>query len=431
MILSKKARRGLSVLLAAGLGLTAAACGSGGAGGDDKALTYWSMWKENEPQAQVLKEAAAAFKASTGIEVKIDWQGREVLKKVVPALRSGDLPDLVDQDENQIRATLVTSDAHRDLSGLYGGTVSSGGKLSEVVPDRYLANAKKDGKPFMLPYTVVAYGLFYNGATLPEVASKPVTQWNDFTQLLAKRKSEGKAPLALDGDIADYNAYWTIAVLQGALGPGKVSQLARDEAGTAWNIPAVKSALGEVRKLVQSGYFIPGYDGSKFPAVQEKWAQGQADFVNVGSWVPSEVGKKAAPGFQFKFLPTPAISGKVNVPTSTIGFAIPQRAKQPGNAEKFIAFFLGDEHLGKISSVAKNLTPNAKLTAPPELTDVGKALAEAELARPLDGVDADYPGYNTEVFNPVNDRLIKGKIDIDEFLTDLAAAQANYWKKKR
>ncbi|MGW0521778.1 ABC transporter substrate-binding protein [Crossiella sp. NPDC003009] len=425
---SRTARRTLSVLLAAGLGLTVAACGGAGGSGD-KALTYWSMWRENEPQAQVLKETAEAFKKSTGIEVKIEWQGRDVLKKVAPALRGGDLPDLVDQEENQIRATLVANNAHRELGGLYGSTVPGGAKISEVVPDRYLTNAKKDGKLFMLPYTLLGFGLFYNGAALPEVASKPPARWADFTQLLAKRKSEGKTPLALDGDVGDYNSYWTIAVLQGALGVGKVSELAKDHAGTAWNTEAVKNALGEVRKLVQNGYFIPGYDGSKFPAVQEKWAQGEADFVNVGSWVPSEVGKKAAPGFQFKFMPFPAISGKVNVPSSTVGFAIPQRAKQAENAEKFIAFFLGDEHLSKISSVAKNLTPNAKLTAPPELADVGKALAENELSRPLDGVDADYPGYNNEVFNPVNDQLIKGKIDVDQFLTQLAAAQANYWKK--
>ncbi|MCK2242685.1 MULTISPECIES: ABC transporter substrate-binding protein [unclassified Crossiella] len=429
MILSKKARRGLSVLLAAGLGLTVAACGSGGAGGDGKALTYWSMWKENEPQAQVLKEAAAAFKASSGIEVKIEWQGRDVLKKVVPALRSGELPDLVDQDENTVRANLVTNNAQRDLTGLYGSATPAGAKVSEVVPDRYLTNAKKDGKLFMLPYTLLGFGLFYNGATLPEVAGKPPTQWNDFTQLLAKRKGEGASPLALDGDIGDYNAYWTIALLQGLLGPGKVNELAKDRAGTGWNTPAVKNAVGEIRKLAQAGYFIPGYDGSKFPAVQEKWAQGEADFVNCGSWIPSEVGKKAKPGFQFKFMPMPSLSGKVNVPASTIGFAIPQRAKNPENAEKFIAFFLGDEHLGKISSVAKNLTPNAKLPAPPELAEVGKALAENDLARPLDGVDADFVNYNVEVFNPANDQLIKGKIDVDQFLTQLATAQVNYWKK--
>ncbi|MBP2478744.1 raffinose/stachyose/melibiose transport system substrate-binding protein [Crossiella equi] len=431
MILSsKRARRGLSVVLAAGLGLALTACGSGGAGGDGKSLTYWSMWKENEPQAKVLQEAATAFEQANGIKVNIQWQGRDVLKKVAPALRGGDLPDLIDQEVSQVNATLVSSGAQRDLTGLFAAD-AGGKKVSDVVPDRYLANAKKDGKPFLLPYTLLGFGIWFDGAALPEVAGKPITQWNDFTQLLAKRKSEGKNPLALDGDIGDYNGYWTIGLLQSQLGVGKVNELAKDPEGKAWNTEPVKTALGEIRKLVQNGYFIPGYDGSKFPAVQERWAQGQADFVYVGSWLPSETGEKAKPGFQFRFMPMPSLTGKVVVPSSIIGFAIPQRAKNAEAAEKFAAYFMRDEQLGKIATVAGNIPANPKLPAPEKLADVGKALSENEVGRPLDGVDADFPGYNTEVFNPVNDQLIKGKIGVAEFLTQLATAQANYWKKQR
>jgi raffinose/stachyose/melibiose transport system substrate-binding protein len=52
------------------------------------------------------------------------------------------------------------------------------------------------------------------------------------------------------------------------------------------------------------------------------------------------------------------------------------------------------------------------------------------VSRPLDGVD-EIPGYADEVFYPINDQLIKGKTDVDGFLTQLAEKQAGYWRKNR
>ncbi|NUT97173.1 MAG: ABC transporter substrate-binding protein, partial [Saccharothrix sp.] len=142
--------RAAAALTAAALALTA--CGGGGtaASDDGKSFTYWSMWKENEPQAQVLAQAVADFEKETGIDVTVQWQGRDVLKKVVPALRGGDVPDLVDQEEAGVRANLVASDQFRDLSAVYAAEVpGSGKKVSEVVADKYTGTLKKDGKLFL------------------------------------------------------------------------------------------------------------------------------------------------------------------------------------------------------------------------------------------------------------------------------------------
>ncbi|MFB9908713.1 ABC transporter substrate-binding protein [Allokutzneria oryzae] len=428
---STSPRRVLAVLVTGALALTAAGCGgSAGGGGDNRSLTYWSMWKETEPQAKVLAAAVRSFEAETGVKVSVQWQGREVLKKVTPALRGGDLPDLVDQEENPIRATLVGADAFRDLSGVFAAEVpGSGKKVSQVVSDKYLGTLKKDGKPFLVPYEVIGHGLWFDGTAHPAVTASPPKTWPELTALLAKSKAEGRSPIALDGDIPYYNAYWTVGVLQGALGPGRVSELAKDRTGKAWDTPEVRAVLTEVRDLSRKGYFAPGFDGSKWPAVQEKWAQGQADFLLMGSWAPSETGAKAKQGFTYQFVPLPG--ARQNIPVGTLGFTIPKRAKNPEAAEKFIAYFLKDEHLGKIATEAKNLTPNPSLPAPPELTGLAKATAELPVSRPLDGLESDYPGYVDEAFYPANDQLVKGKSDVDGFLVQLAERQANYWKKNR
>ncbi|KAA2251380.1 hypothetical protein F0L68_37495 [Solihabitans fulvus] len=425
---SKRAR----VLAAAATGVVAlslVACGSSSGGsGDGKSLTYWSMWKENEPQAQVLQAAADAFKKDTGTTVTIQWQGRDVLKKLTPTLRSGDVPDLVDQDENSVKAALVSTKAQRDLTGLYGTEVSGGKKVSDVISDKYTGTLKVDGKPYLVPYEVIGYGLWFDGAALPNVVSSPPKTWADFTGLLAQRKAGGASPLALDADIANYDGIWITGVLQNELGKDKLNEIAKDKTAKAWDDPKVRAGLAKVKDLVTGGYFIPGYDGGKWPAVQEKWAQGQADFLNMGSWAPSETGGKAKAGFQYHFAPLPKIAEQY-VPVQSIGFAIPDKAKNASAAEKFVAYFMRDENLQKISSVAKNLTPNPKLTAPTELADLGKAAAELPVVRPLDGLDSDFPGYVEEAFYPAASDLLKGKTDVDGFIAAIIEKQANYWKK--
>lgn len=43
------------------------------------ALTYWSMWNEDEPQGQVMKSAIADFEAANpNISVNVVWNGRDV-----------------------------------------------------------------------------------------------------------------------------------------------------------------------------------------------------------------------------------------------------------------------------------------------------------------------------------------------------------------
>ncbi|GGM47238.1 lipoprotein [Longimycelium tulufanense] len=425
-----RTRRLSAALLAGALTLSLTGCGSSG-GRDENVVTYWSMWKENEPQAQVLHQTAAAFERDTGTKVDIQWQGRDVLKKIVPALRGGEVPDLVDQDQNLMRATLVSSGAYRDLTGLYNSPVSDGRKVSDVIAPRYADAVKNDGKPFLAPYEVIGYGLWFDASQLPEVAAKPPRTWREFVELLAHRKAAGRAPLALDADIGQYNNLWTTGLLQGALGAEQVNQLAADHSGEAWRRhPGVRPVLEEIATLVRDGYFVPGYNGSKWPAIQEKWAQGEADFLLMGSWAPSETGAKARPGFQYHFAPLPTPGDQRYVPVESIGFAIPARAQHAGNAERFIAYVLRDEHLGKIATVAKNLTPNPELPAPPELTSLAEAAEQLHVARSEDGIQADYPGYTEEVLWPVNNQFLKGQLDIEGFFQQLKEKQANYWKKK-
>src|SRR5699024_10495806 len=112
----------ISSVLAAGA-LVLAGCSGGDSEEGTGTVTYWSQWEQNEPQAEVLQDAIEDFTDETGIEVKVEWQGRQVMQKLQPLLRSGDVPDVVDASSNDIRATLVRAGQARDLGDLFATQV--------------------------------------------------------------------------------------------------------------------------------------------------------------------------------------------------------------------------------------------------------------------------------------------------------------------
>ena len=50
----------------------------------EQSIVYWSMWEEDEPQADVIREAAEAYEEATGISVEIQWKGRGIRSLNLP-----------------------------------------------------------------------------------------------------------------------------------------------------------------------------------------------------------------------------------------------------------------------------------------------------------------------------------------------------------
>lgn len=61
----------------------------------EQSIVYWSMWEEDEPQADVIREAAEAYEEATGISVEIQWKGRGIRSLIEPALDAGEQIDLL------------------------------------------------------------------------------------------------------------------------------------------------------------------------------------------------------------------------------------------------------------------------------------------------------------------------------------------------
>jgi raffinose/stachyose/melibiose transport system substrate-binding protein len=432
---TRSATRAVAALAAASMvTLGLAACGGSSSSGDGgkgaKQFTYWSMWTEDEPVAKVLKKALASFQQDTGVKVDVQWQGRDVLTKVKAALNTSTVPDLVDQGSPALKATLALSHQALDMKSVYDMSIpgESGKTVRDAIPQSYDALDSADGKLITVPYDVSATSWWFSGKAYPDLVAHPPTTWSDFTRLFPAIKSKGQAPIAQDADLLGYDATFVYAALARALGPGNLHQIVADHTGNSWDNPKVKAALTEIEKLATDKDYLPGYDASKYPAMEKDWAHGKAAFIYMGSWVPQYDGPDAAKDFDLHTFNFPQLVGTdVSVPVTTYGYAIPTTAKNAAAAKQFIAYFMGTKWATQLSQDATILTPNPSVAVPDALHDLQAMLKNNNIYMANDGVTGDYPDLNKQL-NPLNQGLITGKLKADQYITQAKTIQAQYWK---
>lgn len=414
-----------------------AACGNGGgAGGGDgdgaggDTIVYWSMWEQGEPQQQVIQEALDAYSEETGVEFEVQWAGREVMSQVVSRLNSGEPPDLTDQEGGEIGGALAEADAARGLGGLYEATIDGEDQtVGDVIPEPYIEPYRtEDGEPFIAPYEVIGSTLWFNAQEHADLADDPPADWDEFVSLLDEMQAEDGPPLALDGDISFYLTYWyTWAAIRHG-GPGILKEAAQDETGETWEDPALLAAAEDIHELVEGGHFVEGFRDTQWPAQQNAWATGEssAQLLLMGSWAPSETAEQAGEDFEYRSMRYPEVEGGAGndaAEAGVIGFAIPDAAENPEGAEDFIAYFLNRDRLEPIASETLNLTPREDIDVPDQLADLQEqihtAVEQDAIFEPYDGVDAEAPDWNNNVYEEVVAELFAGQLDPQEFVDEM------------
>lgn len=394
---------------------------------EQDSFVYWSMWREDEPVAKVIQEAIESFEDETGVTVDVEWQGRDVLTKLKAALNTNNVPDLVDKGFPEIKAVLGLSDEALDLSDVYDMEVSGsdGRTVRDVVPSSYDALNTADSL-ILVPYYVSAFSWWFSGSAYPALVEEPPATWDDFTALFPEVKANGQAPIAADADLLSYDSSFVDAALVSAVGPGRLHEIVADHSAEGWQDPEVRTAIDAIESLVENDDFIEGYDSSKYPAMEKAWAQGEAAFLHMGSWVPYAF-PDLANDYDLHAFGFPKLGDNTAVPVTTYGYAIPTAAKSPDAAKKFIAFLLGKEWLTKLSTDALILTPDPTVEVPELLRDQQKLLADNELYLADDGIVADFPDLTTR-FATLNQGLLTGQLSADEYLDQVADTQIQYWK---
>ncbi|WP_246258553.1 ABC transporter substrate-binding protein [Amycolatopsis anabasis] len=417
-------------------------CPEAGTKPTGRQFTYWSMWTADEPQGKVLKRAIDCFTQKTGVTVNVQWLGRKLLtQNVAPALNTADVPDLIDQDLNQLNAAVVAPGGTQSVEDVFALKVGEGEKTVKDVltPTSYTMPQNRDaaGKPFLVPYELISNAWWYNRDVNPNLA--PPRSIDELFALFDKAKQDGKAAISQDGDINDYNLYFFTQLAARFVGPGGIVKAAQDRTGQSWKAePGFLEAAKLVERLAKGHYFVDGWDASKFPQVQQRWADGESVYTFNGSWLPSEIreylgkqgGGKAINYGSFQF-PMPAGATHDIVEQLPIGFSVTAKAKNPEPAKAFIAYVLNKDILAGIPAVSDNLTPRTDLAVPDDLKPIKAVLEDPKKEHTLiaDGLSG-MGTYVDNVFYPADNALLKGQLTAQQFIDQVAAKSAEYWRAR-
>jgi raffinose/stachyose/melibiose transport system substrate-binding protein len=422
------------MLAAAAVVVTAslAACGTNGtAGSGPNSITFWSTWNQGEPQQVILQQTIASFTKATGIKVNVQWEGREIPQKVKIANNTSNVPDLVDDTGEDI-LNAYDAGIYRGLDSVYGDTVTgTNEKISDVIPAKAVAPYRAKGQYVVVPYETYATSLWFNDQMLKKIGATPPTSFSDLLATCQKAVAAGIACVADDGTVPDYSSYWMSYLTLRYLGPDWLRTAAADKTGAAFQNPKFLAAAKDLQAMVKGkGYMLSGYQGSKLPAGQQEWSQNKALYLLMGSWAPHDTEGSASPGFSYDSVPFPSVpGGTMATDTNVIGFGITAKAKHPGLAAKFIAYFMQHGTLAKIPTKADSLSPvTSGMPAPSHLSSVQRQLATASATdRYLDGTQGTYPDWWTNVFDVADNSLFFGQIDAQQFVTKLISLSKSYW----
>lgn len=449
-------RRRFATLAAAAVGASAlAACGDDGNGTDTPtqngdggdngnggaagAFTYWSMWTEGEDQQVVLSEEIAKFTEATGIEVDVQWSGREVLGQVVPRLNAGNPPDLVDMGAPDFLAQLGAENL-TDLSDVYDMEIpDEGGTVRDVIPESLMGTMELEGGgTFLVPYEIIGSTMWYNANVTPELGDSTPQTWEDFVALMQQLRDDGRTPIALDGDIADYCAYWVEWGVLRAGGAGSIREAMQDATGEAFNNPAWTAATDNVEALITGGFFPEGFNGTTFPTQQASWADqtSETDVILMGSWLPSETTASITQSggdpesLAFGSFPFPSVGENLGAglaQAQPIGFAVPNGARNIDPAKQFMAWFMHKDRIQRIATDTKNLTPRTDVEPPAELADFAEEYANAEETILMsDGITLVDPAWVTDIWQPAIRDFFGGNLSAQEFRDQLAEQTSSH-----
>ncbi|MFI6516942.1 ABC transporter substrate-binding protein [Spirillospora sp. NPDC050679] len=422
-------RKMTAVLTVGALALSVGACGkkNGGdaSGGGTKELVYRSSWAADEPQAKVFKTILDDFAKETGTKVDAKFAGRNVNNSLPTEIASGQGPDLFDSSTDNVE-TLEAQNLVEPLEAVLKEQVPGEGKtVADVLPKQTVqASTTTKGMFAVVPHTMISTAVWFDAAEHPV---KAPADWNGFIAYLDQAKKDGRTPIGQDGTINFYNVYWFYSALVRANGAGSLKALSADAA--AWDRPEVLEAAKKVEQLAEGGYFQKDFMATKFPAAQDAWAQGKYDLNINGTWVASETKAKLPASAKVDSFQLP-VGGKNSVEVGTLGWALSAKARNKETAKKFLAFALQKKYNQQISDVALNIPSRADATAPAHLANAQKAVLESTAThKTYDGAAVDKQWWN-DLFLPLSDKLISGKLDAAGFIAEGKKKSADYVARK-
>jgi multiple sugar transport system substrate-binding protein len=392
-----------------------AACGGGGGnggGGDAKSLTMWTF---KQSHVAALKNAAAAFKAKTGISVTVQAYGPDdaYTTKVQAAAKTHDLPDVLevhsDGEDFALGAAGIAKDIVKDVgsdwSGLYQQGVQGSGTVTaahykESVPVDSKTHGVKQGQRFSVPLTSGTFGIVMaNKKMLADAGvTQPPASYEEFlADLKATTDKDPKnGGISLGLKVKATGLTWALQPLAfGELGKEQYHALWSKDASADFASPNGRKVLADYAKL--QPYWMPGTQTLDIDAADQAFAQGKSAwdiggtftlaFLQQNGMDPDDVMAFGFPGPAAGAVPKPALA-----PLALTGLSVTSTSAHPDNALAWMKFLAQPDTAAKFAKDATEV-PSTEL-GPDAASAMGATLADMTKAFQGSPEDTYDPGVN-------------------------------------
>lgn len=422
-------RKGLNLCaLAAAVALVAGAtaCGGSGGGGSGGGKTL-TMWTFKQTHVKALQDAAAAFKAKTGITVNITAYTPDATftAKVQSAAATHNVADVVEDHAGGedwtfggagIIADLAPSVNAQWKSRFLAGTADTG-LVTDAV---YQASLKpkatdpgvKKGQLFSIPFTAGTFGIVYANKAKLQAAGLDPTQppktWEDLISWI--KATHDKDPQAggitLGLNVSSTGLDWALEPLAYAeLGKSAYQALFGKDAATAWGSPNGQKVLELYNELTP--YWTPGSQTLGIDDADRAFAQGKSAFDIGGTFTMAAIQQDGlSPSDVVGFgIPAPtggAVSDLKLAAVGLTGLSISSQSKNQSEALQWLDFLTTQAQAGAFAQASTDLPA----------TDLG-ANAATLVGPSLSNLEAVF-GSGDSAYNPIDNSFMGPTWDITQ-----------------
>ena len=338
-------------------------------------IVYWSMWEEEEPQAEIIQEAAEAYEAATGISVEIEWKGRTINELIGPALDAGEEIDLFDDDYQR-----MAQEHNCYLTELkeMADTVDYETHIMPVLLEQI--RGWGEGELLAMPYQPYITGIWYNKDLWQEagLTQEDIPQtWEKLVKVCRKIKNgdNGLSPMSCDSAYVNLLYGYQLARY---IGQEKLAQVIHD---CTWEqIPEALQAAKDIQMLFFAGYMSPD-SPAEHPEGQNEVGDGEAVMVLQGSWAPNEVSEETGSDDEWGFFPWPAVNdgtdGTEGIMVGAQGFGVTKNSQMKQEAFDFAYSICTGEMDMKMTDKVNSVPADTDNTQWPQmLADAAPYLAD-------------------------------------------------------
>lgn len=326
-----------------------------------KEITYWSMWTEAEPQGVVIKEAATAFEAKTGVKVNVEWKGRDITTVIKAALDSGEKIDVFDDDFQRMSTQFASNCL--DLEEMAAAV----GYEDYAVAALPAAVRGWAGSLTCIPYQPYTSGVFYTQSAFDAAGITQEPQnWDEFLEVCQKLKDAGYTPLAQD---SAYTVYTYGFMLARMIGEDAVVKLTK-EGGWA-NSAEAKQAAQFIVDLREKGY-LSDTCPDEYPNGENELGLGLAAMVVNASWVPGEITNNTGCDESWGMFNFPSMTANdvdpntvANIGAQALG--VNKKSENAQEAFDFVMFLTSGEYDQKMATESNGIPADTRNTEWPAL----------------------------------------------------------------